>query len=248
MTTLLELKDVKVWFGGVKAVDGVSLSLDSGHLHALVGPNGSGKTTLVNAMSSLVKPTAGSIFLDGQDITEAGPHEVYRRGLARTFQGIRLIEELTVRENVLLGLDSRALTRSERPRGKRQRQLADEALERLGVQDFAETSPAALPYGMQRRVEIARAVASDPVVLLLDEPVAGMSAGERQDIAGVLATLRDDGLTMLLIEHDLQFVLSLSDHMFVLNFGQLLADGEPAATAELPAVQEAFLGRKHVTA
>jgi len=248
VTTLLELKDVKVWFGGVKAVDGVSLSLESGHLHALVGPNGSGKTTLVNTMSSVVKPTAGAIFLEGEEVTGARPHEVYRRGLARTFQGIRLIEELTVRENVLLGLDSRAATRSTRLGTRQHRQLADQAMERLGVQDFAGTSPAALPYGMQRRVEIARAVASNPVILLLDEPVAGMSAGERQDIAGVLSALRDDGLTMLLIEHDLQFVLSLSDHMFVLNFGQLLADGEPAATAELPAVQEAFLGRKHVTA
>lgn len=248
MTTILELQDVRVWFGGVKAVDGVSMKLDSGHLHALVGPNGSGKTTLVNAMSSLVTPTGGQILLSGEDVTEAGSHEVYRRGLARTFQGIRLIDELTVRENVMLGLDARAATRAERLSGRQQRSAADKAMERLGVHTFADVSPSALPYGVQRRVEIARSVASDPLILLLDEPVAGMSAGERHDIATVLSTLRDDGMTMLLIEHDLQFVLSLSDHMFVLNFGQILAEGEPSATAGLPAVQEAFLGRKHVTA
>ncbi|MCM3920511.1 ATP-binding cassette domain-containing protein [Frankia sp. AiPs1] len=247
MTAVLELRDIKVWFGGVKAVDGVSLALEPGHLHALVGPNGSGKTTVVNTMSRLVTPTAGQVFLDGQDVTAAGPHEVYRRGLARTFQGIRLVEGLTVRENVLLGVQELPAARSRAGR-RRAAEAADEALERMDVHHLAQVAPAALPYGVQRRVEIARAVAGAPKILLLDEPVAGMSAGERQEISAVLGRLRDDGMTMLLIEHDLRFVLGLSDHLFVLNFGQLLAAGDPAATAALPAVQEAFLGRKHVPA
>jgi ABC-type branched-subunit amino acid transport system ATPase component len=247
MTAILELRDIKVRFGGVKAVEGVSLALEPGHLHALVGPNGSGKTTVVNTMSRLVTPTAGQVFLDGQDVTAAGPHEVYRRGLARTFQGIRLVEGLTVRENVLLGVQELPAARSRAGR-RRAAEAADEALERMDVHHVAQVAPAALPYGVQRRVEIARAVAGAPKILLLDEPVAGMSAGERQEISAVLGRLRDDGMTMLLIEHDLRFVLGLSDHLFVLNFGQLLAAGDPAATAALPAVQEAFLGRKHVPA
>ncbi|SNQ50594.1 conserved hypothetical protein [Frankia canadensis] len=247
MTAVLELRDIKVRFGGVKAVDGVSLALEPGHLHALVGPNGSGKTTVVNTMSRLVTPTDGQVFLGGQDVTAAGPHEVYRRGLARTFQGIRLVEGLTVRENVLLGVQELPTARSRAGR-RRAAEAADEALERMDVHHVAQVAPAALPYGVQRRVEIARAVAGAPKILLLDEPVAGMSAGERQEISAVLGRLRDDGMTMLLIEHDLRFVLGLSDHLFVLNFGQLLAAGDPAATAALPAVQEAFLGRKHVPA
>lgn len=244
--TVMELEDVKVWFGGIKAVDGVDLSLVEGCLTALVGPNGSGKTTLVNTMSKLVSPTAGRIFLDGQDITQAPPHELYRRGLARTFQGIRLVSELTVRENVMLGLDQKIRARSRGARS-RARTAADEALRRLDVLHAADVRPGSLPYGLQRRVEIARAVAGEPRVLLLDEPVAGMSTGERHEISGVLRQLRSDGITMLLIEHDLQFVLSLSDHMYVLDFGNMLAAGEPKSTAALPAVQEAFLGRKHVS-
>lgn len=241
---LLELHDIKVWFGGIKAVDGVTMSLSGGQLTALVGPNGSGKTTLVNCMSKLVRPTAGRMRFVGTDVTDAHPHELYRRGLARTFQGIRLVEDLTVRENVMLGLDQKVRGRSTRAGI---RSTADEALRRLDVLDAADAQAGSLPYGLQRRVEIARAVAGEPRILLLDEPVAGMSRGERQEISEILHQLRRDGLTMLLIEHDLQFVLDLADQLHVLNFGTLIAQGEPRATAALPEVQEAFLGRKHVT-
>ncbi|MDT9592208.1 ABC transporter ATP-binding protein [Nocardioides zeae] len=246
MTAILALEEVKVHFGGVKAVDGVSLSLRQGALHALVGPNGSGKTTAVNLMSRLVDPTAGRVLFDGTDVTRVPRHRLYRRGLARTFQGIRLLDDLTVRENVLAGLD--ALDLPDARKASQRRDRADAALARMEILDTAGLEPSALPYGVQRRVEIARALAGDPRVLLLDEPVAGMSAGERRDIAEVLHRLKGDGLTMLLIEHDLQFVLGLADHLSVLNFGTLLASGEPQTTAALPAVREAFLGGEHVAA
>lgn len=248
--SILTLDDVRVWYGGVKAVDGVSITLEKGRLHALVGPNGSGKTTLVNTMSRLAPLTAGRVAFNGEDTSTWSPHSVYRKGLARTFQGIRLIDELTVRQNVMLGVDQKPPVgyRPTRARTARIAQATDMALERLEIAHTATMYPGSLPYGIQRRVEIARALAGDPSLLLLDEPVAGMSTSERHDIASVLSKLRDEGVTMLLIEHDLQFVLGLSDHMFVLNFGTLLASGEPKETAALPAVQEAFLGRKHVSA
>lgn len=235
---LLALDDVKVWFGGVKAVDGVSLELAAGCLHGLVGPNGSGKTTLVNAMSRLAPLTAGRVRLGGEDVSRWTPHRVYRAGLARTFQGIRLLPELSVRENVALGADEKERGRS----GK----SADDALRRLDLAPFAHLRPGALPYGTQRRVEIARALAGAPQLLLLDEPVAGMNSAERGEIAEVLRQLRRDGLAMLLIEHDLQFVLDLSDDLFVLNFGRLIAAGDPKEVAADERVREAYLGKKHV--
>jgi branched-chain amino acid transport system ATP-binding protein len=252
MTLVLSLQEAKVHFGGVKAVDGVTLKIDEGHLHGVVGPNGSGKTTLVNAMTRLTNLTGGTVEFLGEDVTHAYPHEVYRGGLARTFQGIRLLSGLTVRENVALGADekTRAVKMSFRRRPGRSPSLeaADEALARLDLEHVADVSPSALPYGTQRRVEIARALAGRPQLLLLDEPVAGMSSAERQEIADVLRLLRSEGLTLLLIEHDLAMVLALSDHLFVMNFGKLIAEGDPQKTAALPQVQEAYLGHKHVAA
>jgi branched-chain amino acid transport system ATP-binding protein len=249
--TVLELADAKVHFGGVKAVDGVTLTIEEGHLHGVVGPNGSGKTTLVNAMTRLTRLTAGAIRFRGEDVTKARPHEVYRAGMARTFQGIRLLAGLTVRENVALGADEK-LRRGRptlRPGGKSpSMDAADAALRRLDLTRVAGVSPAQLPYGTQRRVEIARALAGQPELLLLDEPVAGMSTAEKTEIADVLSLLRSEGLTLLLIEHDLAMVLRLSDHLFVMNFGKLIAEGDPQKTAALPQVQEAYLGHRHVAA
>jgi ABC-type branched-subunit amino acid transport system ATPase component len=247
MSALLTATDVKVHFGGVKAVDGVSLELQSGKLHGVVGPNGSGKTTLINAISRFVPLTAGSIDFDGLPVGGMRPHEVGRAGLARTFQSIRLLPTLTVRENVLLAVDGREPALS--PAAKRRRRLkaeaaADGALEKLELTKLRDAFPAALPYGTQRRVEIARAVAADPKLLLLDEPIAGMNREERAEIGQILCTLRDGGLTLLLVEHDLRMVLNISDHIFVMNFGRCVAEGPPRETAMRPEVQEAYLGKR----
>lgn len=249
MTAVLKLDDAKVWFGGVKAVDGVTLSIEEGHLHGVVGPNGSGKTTLVNAMTRLTALTDGRITFVGEDVTHARPHQVYRAGMARTFQGIRLLGGLTVRENVALGADEKQRSGSRLPRLRPGRSpaldAADDAIKRLDLAKVADAYPSALPYGTQRRVEIARALAGRPTLLMLDEPVAGMSGAERAEISDVLRRLREEGLTMLLIEHDLAMVLSLSDHLFVMNFGKLIAEGDPHKTAALPEVQEAYLGKSN---
>lgn len=253
MSDLLGVEEVKVWFGGVKAVDGISLTLEAGKIYGIVGPNGSGKTTLINAISGLQRVTAGSIRFDGQETTSAPSYAVGRAGMARTFQLIKLLPTLTVRENVLLGGDwsrrdnaaSRPWLRSRRDRGGSRagtETAADAALERLGISGLASVAPDELPYGTQRRVEIARALASDPKLLLLDEPIAGMSRSERDEIASVMRRLGDDGLTQLVIEHDLRTLVSICDHLFVMNFGRLIAEGPPRETAARPEVQEAYLG------
>ena len=244
---LLTVDDVKVHFGGVKAVDGVTLKLQPGKLHGVVGPNGSGKTTLINAISRFVHMTAGSITFGDQPVAPMAPHEVGRAGLARTFQSIRLLPTLTVRENVLVAVDGREsawLPGARRAARKRAGEAADAALEKLELTHLRDEFPAVLPYGTQRRVEIARAVAAEPKLLLLDEPIAGMNREERAEIAQILINLRDGGLTMLLVEHDLRTVLNVSDHLFVMNFGRCVAEGPPRETALRPEVQEAYLGKR----
>jgi ABC-type branched-subunit amino acid transport system ATPase component len=252
MTAILETDEARVHFGGVKAVDGVTLDLQPGLLYGLVGPNGSGKTTLVNAMSRLTPLTGGAIRFDGADVSAERAHAVSRRGMARTFQAIRLLEGLSVRENVMLGADrSRDADRGWRGRVAERRRVgavADAAIERLSLGDVRDASPRALSYGTQRRVEIARALAGDPKVLLLDEPVAGMNRSEREEIGDIIRSLRAEGLTQLLIEHDLRMILALCDELYVMNFGRCIARGEPRATAALPEVQECYLGRRHVNA
>ncbi|KQS54757.1 hypothetical protein ASG36_20110 [Geodermatophilus sp. Leaf369] len=241
----LELDDVRVHFGGVKAVDGVSFAVESGQLVGMVGPNGSGKSTTVNAVTRTADLTSGRITFDGEDVSTVRPHVLRRKGLVRTFQGIRLIPELSVRDNVRLAAEQDGSRRRWRVgRGEKLPSDAacDAALERLDLLDVRDEAPSALPYGTQRRVEIARALATGPRLLLLDEPVAGMNRAEREEIAAVLTDLNSDGLSMLVIEHDLRLLLALSDHLVVLNFGRLLAQGEPAATAALPEVRQAYLG------
>lgn len=252
--TLVEIDDLKVHFGGVHAVDGVSFTIAKGSLCGLVGPNGSGKTTLVNAISGMVHATAGEVRIDGLSFDPLTAPQRARAGVRRTFQAIRLLPRLTVLENVMLGADEslhllqpvfRPLHAARAQRKSRAAALA--SLERVGLSHAAHESPGALPYGHQRRVEIARALACGPQLLLLDEPVAGMSAEEREEIAQLLLSLKDEGLTQLLIEHDLGLVTRITDHLIVMDFGRVIADGDPKKVTREDHVKEAYLGRRHNT-
>ena len=249
---VLEAEDVKVHYGGVRAVDGVSFEVPPGELVGIVGPNGSGKTTLVNAITALTHITSGDIKVDGRAVTRMGAPAIARLGVRRTFQAIRLLPDLNTVENVMLGADDggRPLQAAFRPfraakENRRAREAALEALDRVGMADYATLPPSALPYGFQRRVEIARALASAPKLLLLDEPVAGMNPREREEVAELLVTLRSEGLTQLLIEHDLGLVTKVSDRIVVVDFGKVIATGDPAETIRNERVREAYLGRKN---
>ena len=250
---LLETSGLTRSYAGLVAVDHVTLGVAAGGIHAVIGPNGAGKTTLFNLLSGVAVPSAGVIHLEGQDITGLPAHARARLGMTRTFQNIRVFAAMTVLENVLTGLQSRidaSLTavlfrlpgfyRQEREAVARARA----ALELVGLADRAEQRASALSYGDQRRLEIARAMASRPRLLLLDEPAAGMNPAETEALATLVRRLRDAGTTVLLVEHDMGFVTDISDRVTVLNFGRLIFDGEPAAMRRDPAVIEAYLGPK----
>jgi branched-chain amino acid transport system permease protein len=249
---ILEVAGLTKRFRGLTAVDDVSLVVAPGEIRGIVGPNGSGKTTLFNMISGLYRPSAGKITLDGRVISGARSYRVSRLGIARTFQHLRLFRELTVRENVLVSLDRSGSWWSWRylfwPPGvwRRDRDLkrrADTLLGEFGLAQFAHARPAALPYGIQRRVELARAMGTAPRLLLLDEPAAGLNGEERQQLAAIVRSVRASGVTVVLIEHNMGLVMSLCERVTVLDSGTVIAEGEPAEVASHPAVLEAYLGR-----
>jgi branched-chain amino acid transport system permease protein len=237
--TVLEVTDLAKHFGGLKAVDGVSLKVRRGSVHALIGPNGSGKTTFLNVVSGLYTATAGRIRLASEDITRRPPHERTQLGLCRTYQNIRVFRGLTVLENVMIGAE-RLGNDVAGPGPTFERALA--ALDFVGLRASAHLPVGDLSYGHQRYVEIARALAGSPEILLLDEPAAGLNLTEKQEMAKLLQRLRGHGLTIVIIEHDMKLIEQVADHITVLNFGRGIADGEPKAVLSHPDVIAAYLG------
>ncbi|GAA4725967.1 ABC transporter ATP-binding protein [Nocardioides endophyticus] len=241
MTNVLEASDVAVHYGGVRAVDGISFALEEGRISGIIGPNGSGKSTLVAALTRLTHLTRGELSFAGARYESVRPASIASMGVARTFQTVRLLPDLTVAANVQLGHDARA--RRDRPRGRGLPAPVSQALDRTGLAEMAHVLPSELSYGTQRRVEIARAIVMAPKLLLLDEPTAGMNQSERRDISALLRQLRDEGLTQLLIEHDVQMMLDTCDHLFAMAQGRLLTEGRPADVVADARVQEAYLGK-----
>jgi ABC-type branched-chain amino acid transport systems, ATPase component len=248
---LVEVRNLTVRFGGLVALDDVSFTIKRGEILGLIGPNGAGKTTCFNAMTGVYKPSSGEVFLDGQSLKGRKQHRITRLGLARTFQNIRLFGEMTALENVVVGLDARhktsvvgALLRL--PRHSREEKSAVERgmalLEFVGIASHAAVLSRHLPYGYQRRLEIARALATDPKVLCLDEPAAGFNPAEKEELMELIRLIRADGYTVLLIEHDMKLVMGVTDRIVVLEFGRKLADDTPAVIRNDPRVIAAYLG------
>jgi branched-chain amino acid transport system ATP-binding protein len=255
MSALLTTSALTVRFGGVIAVNNVSLEIQPKRLYGLIGPNGSGKSTLLGAISRLTESTEGTMAFRQSDYTALTAFKVAHMGIARTFQTVRLLPSLSVIDNVMLGADFRHFGSSifapwlvpgwSTARERAVRDAAENAVARLGIEEYKEIKPDVLPYGIQRRVEIARALAGGPDLLLLDEPTAGMTKTERAEIGALLRRLCDEGLTQILVDHDVGLVVDVCDEVYVMNSGSILAQGVPAEVVQRADVQEAYLGKRH---
>lgn len=253
MSVLLKATDVTMQFGGLRAVDTVNMEIQKGEIHALIGPNGAGKTTFFNVVSGIYMPTSGKVELDGVDITKKKAHQITSLGIARTFQNILLFDQMSALENVMVGRHCRTQssvlgTIFHTPKMKREEKLcyekSKEVLEFVGMGAEADVSASSLPYGKKRILEIARALASEPKIIMLDEPCAGMNNTETDELLQTIYKIRDSGVTILLVEHDMKFVMQVADQITVLDHGMKISEGEPEKIMKDPLVIEAYLGKE----
>jgi branched-chain amino acid transport system ATP-binding protein len=251
---VLELRDVSMRFGGVQAIKGVTFQVMEGELFALIGPNGAGKSTLFNCINGIYKPTEGRVLFQGKDITGDKPFKIAHRGIARTFQNIALFHRMSVLENLLLGrnpflcagvLRGGLFLWGALREELKNREIVEEIIDFLEIEGYRKAIVGALPFGIQRRIELGRALAMKPRLLLLDEPVSGMNSEEREDMARFILDIKEElGTTVVLIDHDMGVVMDIADRIAVLNFGMKIAEGPPLMIAKDPQVIQAYLGEE----